>query len=150
MEGSSSSDSDAGVLRQNYWTAIHQLTYWGQVTHICASKLTIIESDNGLSPVRRQAIIWINAGILLIGGTNFIEILSKILTSSFKKMCLKMLSGKCRPYCLGLNVLMIWADINVWHKGNTACRNFSSDHTCLRKVTFQEHQCLNGPSPEDP
>ena len=29
-------------------------------------KLTIIGSDNGLSPGRRQAIIWTNAGILLI------------------------------------------------------------------------------------
>ena len=40
-------------------------------------KLIIIGSDNGLSPGRRQAIIWTNAGILLIGplGTNFIEIL---------------------------------------------------------------------------
>ena len=36
----------------------------------------IIASDNGLSPVRRQAIIWTNAGILLIGslGTNFSDI----------------------------------------------------------------------------
>ena len=31
------------------------------------SELTIIGSDNGLSPGRRQAIIWANAGILLIG-----------------------------------------------------------------------------------
>ena len=29
--------------------------------------LTIIGSDNGLSPGRRQAITWTNAGILLIG-----------------------------------------------------------------------------------
>ena len=45
--------------------------------HICVSKQTIIGSDNGLSPGRRQAIIWTNAGILLIGtlGTNFSEIL---------------------------------------------------------------------------
>ena len=42
------------------------LTHWGRVTHICVSKLTIIGSDNGLSPVRRQAIIWTYAGILLI------------------------------------------------------------------------------------
>ena len=35
--------------------------------HICVSKLTIIGSDNGLSPSRRQAIIWTNAWILLIG-----------------------------------------------------------------------------------
>ena len=56
------------------------LTHWGRVTHICASKLTIIGSDNSLSPGRRQAIIWTNAGIMLIGplGTNFSEILNKI------------------------------------------------------------------------
>ena len=33
------------------------LTHWGRVTHICVSKLTIIGSDNGLSPGRCQAII---------------------------------------------------------------------------------------------
>ena len=42
------------------------LTHWGRVTHICVTKLTAIGSDNGLSPARRQAIIWTNAGILLI------------------------------------------------------------------------------------
>ena len=49
------------------------LTHWGQVTHICVSKLSIIGSDNGLSPGRRQAIIWTSAGILLTGtlGTKF-------------------------------------------------------------------------------
>ena len=52
-------------------------THWGRVMHICINKLTIIGSDNGLSPGRRQAIIWTNAGISLIGplGTNFSEIL---------------------------------------------------------------------------
>ena len=39
----------------------------GRVTHICVSKLNIIGSDNGLSPGRRQAIIWTNVWILLIG-----------------------------------------------------------------------------------
>ena len=39
----------------------------------------IIDSDNGLSPVRRQAIIQTNAGLLSIGTLgNFIEILIKI------------------------------------------------------------------------
>ena len=33
------------------------LTYWGRMTHICVSKLTIIGSDNGLSPGWHQAII---------------------------------------------------------------------------------------------
>ena len=71
------------------------------------SKLTIIGSDNGLSPGRRQAIIWTNAGILLVGplGTNSSEILIEILTFSFKKMHLKVSPAKRRPFCLGLNVL---------------------------------------------
>ena len=45
--------------------------------HICVTDLIIIGSDNDLSPGRRQAIIWTNAGILLSGplGTNFSEIL---------------------------------------------------------------------------
>ena len=85
------------------------LTHWGRVTHICVSKVTIIVSDNGLSPGRRQAIIWNNAGILLIGpsGTNFSEILGEIQTFSFKKMHFKMSSAKWRPFCLGLNVLNV-------------------------------------------
>ena len=83
-----------------------ELTHWGQVTHICIGKLTIIGSDNGLSPWRRQAIIWTSAGILLIGPfiTNFNEILIGIQTFSFKKMHLKVSSAKLRPFCLGLNV----------------------------------------------
>ena len=83
------------------------LTHWGRVTHICVGNLTIIGSDNGLSPDRRQAIIWTNTGILLIGplGTNFSEILIGIQTFSFKKINLKMSSAKWRPFCLGLNVL---------------------------------------------
>ena len=37
------------------------------MTHKCASKLTIIGSDGGLSPSRREAIILTNVEILLIG-----------------------------------------------------------------------------------
>ena len=90
---------------------MRSLTHWGRVTHICVGKLTIIGSDNGLSPGRRQAIIWTNAGILLIGppGTKFNEILIGIHTFSFKEMHLKMSSGKWWPFCLGLNVLNISA-----------------------------------------
>ena len=71
--------------------------------------LVIIGSDNGLSPGRRQAIIWTNAGILLIEplGKNFSEILIEILTFSFQKMRLKVSSAKWRPFYLGLNVLTI-------------------------------------------
>ena len=55
-------------------------THWGRVTHICVSKLNITGSDNGLSPGRRQAIIWTNAGILSIEPlrTNFSEIVIEI------------------------------------------------------------------------
>ena len=95
-------------LKHIIWrSASHKLTHWGRVTHICVDNLTIIVSDNGLSPGRRQAIIWTNVGILLIEtlGTNFSEILIEIITFSVKKMHLKMSSGKWRPFCLGLNVL---------------------------------------------
>ena len=66
-----------------FWLKFHEslfLTHWGRETHIYVGKLTIIGSDNGLSPERRQAIILTNAGILLIGplGTNFSEILIAI------------------------------------------------------------------------
>ena len=91
------------MLRPEY----SRLTHWGRVTHICVGNLTITGSDNGLSPGRRQAIIWTNAGILLIGtlGTNFSEILIEILTFSFKNMRLKVSSGKWQAFCLGPNVL---------------------------------------------
>ena len=73
----------------------------------CVGNLTIIGSDNGLSPGRRQAIIRTNAGILLIVPleTNFSEILIGIQSFSFKKMHLKMSSAKWRPFRLGLNEL---------------------------------------------
>ena len=100
-----------------------RLTHWGQVMHICVSKLTIIGPENGLSPGRHQAIIGTNAGILLIRplGTNFSEILIGIQTFSFKKMYLKMLSAKWRPFCLGLNVLTHWGRVT---------------HICVNKLTI--------------
>ena len=71
---------------------------------MCVGNLTIIGSDNGLSPCQRQAIILTNAGILLIGhlGTNFSKILITIFTFSFTKMHFKLSSAK---FCLSLNVL---------------------------------------------
>ena len=40
------------------------LTHWTRVMHISVDKLTIIGSDNGLSPGRRHVIIWTSAGML--------------------------------------------------------------------------------------
>ena len=86
------------------------LTHWGRVKHICVGKLTIIDSDNGLLPGRRQAIIWTNAGIFFIGPleTNPSEIVIAIQTFSFKKMHLKVSSAKWLLFYLGLNVLTVW------------------------------------------
>ena len=68
------------------------LTHWGQVTHICFSKLTIIGSDSGLSLGRHQAIIWTNVWILLVGPleTTFCEISIEIhifLSKKHNWMC---------------------------------------------------------------
>ena len=87
-------------------TFLPALTQCGRVTHICVSKLTIIGSDNGLSPGRRQAIIWTNAGMLLIGPIGVIsdEIsIMKYLHSwkSISRCCLE----KWRPFYLGRNGL---------------------------------------------
>ena len=82
-------------VNSTLWDVLQLLTHWGRVTHICVGNLTIIGSENGLSPGRRQAIIW----------TNFREILTEIITFSFKKMYLKMSSANCHPFRLGLNVL---------------------------------------------
>ena len=108
-------------------------THWGRVTHICVSNLTIIVSDNGLSPGRRQAIIWTNVGILLIRtlGTYFSEIQGKIHSFSLKKMHLKMSSAKWRLLSLGLNELT-YCGLN---KKTPFCKR----HLQLR---FLERTCL--------
>ena len=119
------------------------LTHWGRVTHICVNKLTIIGSDNGLSTGRRQAIIWTNAVILLIGtrGTNFNEILIKIHEFSFKEIHLKMSSGKWRPSCLDLNVLnMHFFPLNhtpIWqvYRNKTGGRNHPLPGASMLPVT---------------
>ena len=58
----------------------------------------ITGSDKGLSPARCQAIVWTNAGLLLIGqcGGN----LNKNTAILVQKMCLKILSAKCQPFRL--------------------------------------------------
>ena len=94
------------MCTETFWPIL--LTRWGRVTHICVGKLTNIGSDMGLSPGRREAIIWTNARILLIGPleTNFSEFLVVIHTFSFNKMHLKMSSAKWRLFGLGLNELI--------------------------------------------
>ena len=106
------------IIKYKHIIRFSQWNHICRVTHICVSKQTSIGSDNGLSPGRRQAIIWTNAGILLIGplGTSFSKISIEIHILSFKKMHLKISSRKWRPFCLGLNVLNI-SVIQWWLKG---------------------------------
>ena len=106
--------------QKSYQITYQILTHWGRMTHIFISNLTIVGSDNGLVPTRYQAIIWTNAGILLIGpfGTNFSAILIESLAFSFKKMLLKVLSAKWWPFCLGLNVLIGQLCKKLWQISN--------------------------------
>ena len=90
--------------KATYSTLIH----WGRVAYIRVGKLTIIGSDNGLSPERHRAIIWTNAGTLLIGplGTIFSEIVIEIQTffsieeNTFKNVVCEMLFISSRPQCV--------------------------------------------------
>ena len=93
------------------------------MTHICISKLTIIGSNNGLSPDRRQAITWINDGLSLITplGTNFSEIWSEIHTFHSRECILEtvvceMASILSRPQC-----------VELLHVFSHLCPNFSGD-----------------------
>ena len=125
---------------QAYFVNKVELTHWGQVKHICIGKLITIGSDNGLSPGRRQAIIWTNAGILLIGtlGTNFSEIFNQIRIFSFKKMGLIVSSAKWRPFCLGLNGFYT----SFHETGSSPWRQFDSSytHTSERWVPLWPHE----------
>ena len=102
-----------------YWNRSYlffdsSLTHWGRVMHLCISKLTIIGSDNGLSPGWYQAFIWTNTGILLIRtlGTKFNE----ILTHSRKciwKWCLEngghfVSASMCQSFAHTLQLCNIW------------------------------------------
>ena len=102
------------------------LTHWGRVTHICVGNLTIIGPDNGLSPGWRQAIIWTNAWILLIGpwGTNFSEILFGIHTFSltkihFENVVCEMASILSRPQCV--NITTLWGFVH-WFTKLDSCK----------------------------
>ena len=81
--------------------------------HICVSNIIAIGSDDGWPPGRCQAIIWTNAGILLIGplGINFSEILIEISKFIFKKMHLNMSSAKWPLFLLSPNESYFAIDI---------------------------------------
>ena len=72
-----------------------------------------ISSDNGLSPIRRQAIIWTSAGLLSIGplGPNFSEILIIIQNFSFSKCTWKYRLWKGGHFVQG-GMSLFWGIMN--------------------------------------
>ena len=98
-------ECESGFICSIHWTT-YVLTHWGRVTHICVVKQTIIGSDNGLSPGRRQAIIRTNAGILSIGtfGTNLRNFKWNscifIQGNAFENVVWKMAAILSRPQCV--------------------------------------------------
>ena len=91
----------------------HRLTLWQNtqllthlpMCHIFASVNWVdIGSDNGLSPIRHQAIIWSNSEILSVGplGTNLSEILIKIQKIFIHENASEYVSFVTRqPFCPG-------------------------------------------------
>ena len=97
----------------HYWRLIIKLlSFFNSLSwqmHIRISRLTIIGSDNGLSPGWWQAIIWTNSGIFLIGPSEtnfreiFIEIYSFIKENAFENVVWKMEAILSRPQCVKEN-----------------------------------------------
>ena len=90
------------------WLALCTWLLWyGNATHFpwCHIYAFVnwvsIGSDNGLSPIERQAIIWTNAELWWIRPpeTNFSEIWINIQNIPFMKVHLKISSSKWRPFC---------------------------------------------------
>ena len=63
----------------------NSLPHWGRMMHKCVGNVTLIGSDNGLPPDRRQAIIWTNAGVSSTGSPwiNFNQILIELFIQNF-------------------------------------------------------------------
>ena len=79
----------------------HPVIYTLMTIPLRLSKLTIIGSNNVVSPGQHQAIIWTSAWLLSVGalGTNFSEISIKLQNFSFTKTHLNISSAKWRPFC---------------------------------------------------
>ena len=120
------------------------------MTHICVNKLAIIGSDNGLSPGRRQAIIWNNAGILLIGplGTNFSEMQWNAIENVVWKMeailsRLQCVKAKIWPsrHCLGLGhePLVCAVCVSLCSDSNIIMDRYCLSVFLYQNVMFERH-----------
>ena len=107
------------------------------MTHICVGNLTVI----GLSPGRRQAIIWTNDGILLIRtlGTNFSEILIKIQNFSFKRNIIKNIVCEMAAILsrgISVNGRYSWGFLHWYWKQNHKTVFVIMDPLCLNIPTL--------------
>ena len=107
---------------------LNPLTQWGWLIHICLCKAahncnkSLSEPmltywgvnvqpgeyrhvDTRIKTGTLLYFIYFIANWTLISGLHFSEILREIATFPSKKMHLEMLSAKCRPFCLSLDVL---------------------------------------------
>ena len=101
------------LWKNSLTNVIRMLTHFPLVPHTNRAGIGL---DSGLSPIRRQAIIWINAALLSIGPVerNVSKIRIEIQNFSITKMYLKMSSGKWRPFCLGKNVSLFSQQCICW------------------------------------
>ena len=94
-------------------------------THICVSDQTIMGSNNGLSPGRRQAIIWTNTGIGSLG-IHFSAFLREIQIFSFKKVHLNESSAKSQPFLSRPQCVKPQYPISTVYSFYLLCDSFSS------------------------
>ena len=121
------------------------------MTHKCVTKslnLPPLVSGNGLSPGRRQTIIWANAGIVLIGTlkTNLSEIFNQnwyifIQENAFENIVWKMAAILSRPQCIKKNVqasmcrsqlLLVWEYSLQWRHNERDGVSNHQPHDCLQ------------------
>ena len=102
-----------------FMTLIHSV----RVKHICVGKLTIICSNDGLSPGRRHDIIWTNAGIwnrnsnIFIGENTFKNVICEMSIFS-RPQCVNMVC--CDWQCLNIDSLR--PNALTWHmESNNRC-----------------------------
>ena len=106
------------------------LTHWGRVTHICVSKLTIIGSDNGLSPGRRHYLNqWWNIVNWTLGNKlrwNFNRNWNIFIQeNAFENIVWKMASILSWPQCVKTSQTPISISIYLWNgaSGLWICNN---------------------------
>ena len=135
---------------------------WGREMLLCFSKLPIIGSYNGLSPGWHQAIIWTNAGILLIQtlGTSFSETLNSYIfipENAFENVdCLSLC---LKVFMLYTDAAAIIAPINetevvIWNPGSKLLKyKYWNMQQCFivffTVLNIKLHQFLNKHLTED-